>query len=765
MNVTSSRFATCILGALVAGLTLLVALLLYCNSQLPDVSQLLEVPLQAPTRIYSQEGLLIGELGELRRTPVPLQQVPPLLVAALVHTEDQRFFEHHGVDVRGLARAVLHSVKHRRKEQGASTLTMQVARNFFLSREKTFSRKIREILLALKIDRNLSKETILELYLNKVYFGKGAYGVAAAAEVYFGAPLHTLTLPQMALLAGLPQAPSAINPRNNPEAAKRRRNHVLYRMHQAQVIDQEAYHAARQAAVTCHDVSPLDRLDAPYFLEHIRQHLQKMYGATIYDAGWSVYTTLNEQAQHHAERALHDQLEVQAQQHEFQGPVAHLPAPEEGLPELIWQDALTSWEDHGPRSAGVLVHVTDSEIKAMDRSGTVFPVARPGAWICGRQPSCSLSQVLHEGDVFYFRTPMHTQERILTLKPRVNGALVALNPHTGAILAMVGGSDFKSSPFNRTTQAFRQAGSVIKPLIYTSALLHGYTPASVFNDAPLTRRDASQKKGWWQPQNSSRTFSGPLRLREALIRSRNLVSVRVLDAVGIQTVSADLMRFGLAPSRLPQNLSLALGTAPTTPMEIARSYATFINRGFLIEPHGVHHIEDMHGSVIEAHKAPWALSPEQAVAWSLADWPLAPRIVPEHTAYRMQHMLKEVIQHGTGRGAQSIGRFDLGGKTGTTNHQMDAWFSGVHPEVVCTTWMGHDTPESLHAYAAQTALPMWAQFMKHFLKGHPEMHVPQAEHLVATKIDPQTGRLASDEHAGVFEWFTPEERARLKPAH
>ncbi len=615
----------------------LALIFLYALWQLPSIQVLEDVHLQVPLKIYSQEGALLAEYGDKRRIPLTIDQIPKPLIHALLATEDARFYEHQGVDTRGLLRAAYILLSTGHKEQGGSTITMQVARNFFLTREKTFTRKLNEILLALKIERELPKEKILELYLNKVYFGKRAYGVAAAAEVYFGKTVSELTLPEMALLAGLPQAPSAINPLNNLKGAIKRRNHVLSRMLHYELISPADYEAACAAPLEAsYHARALD-FSAPYAAEMVRQILVDRFGEDIYTSGYAIYTTLQAHTQEYANEAVKVTLE------EYN-------------------------KAHGAHSI-----------------------------------------------------------------PEVGGALVALDPATGAIRALVGGYDFETSKFNRATQALRQPGSNFKPFIYAAAFEQGYTPATLINDAPVVFDDPSLAEGLWRPQNDNKEFYGPTRLRLGLTLSRNLVSIRLLQEVGISKTIPVLERFGFSADRLPRELSLALGTLTTTPLEMATAYATFANGGYKIQPYLIDRIEDRQGKIIEEAHHPRVCTE--------CDNP-APRILSAQDAYFITHILQDAIQNGTSRSARSLGRHDLAGKTGTTNNQNDAWYSGYNQHLVVTTWMGFDEPRSLNAYAAQTALPLWIRFMSKALKGVPDVPWPEPEGLVHLRIDPTTGLLA-----------------------
>ncbi|MES2212566.1 MAG: PBP1A family penicillin-binding protein [Pseudomonadota bacterium] len=737
------------------GVVLLVG---YCTTQLPSVDSLLDVRLQAPTRLLSQEGALIAEIGDTRRIPITIDQVPKPLIEAILATEDRRFYQHPGVDMRGLVRSTAHLVRHRNKGQGASTITMQVARNFFLTRQKTFSRKLTEVLLAFKIERHLSKDKILELYLNKIYFGKSAYGIAAAAEVYFGCTIDELSIAQMALLAGLPQAPSAINPVNNPKGALTRRNHVLSRMHHYHFIDDATYERAIAEPLNAGYYPAQSTVHAPYFTEHVRQQLIQKYGERVYTEGWIVYSTLNEKHQHAANAALQGKLLAYDKRHGFRGAVGHFEAPTEDHNTLAhWQERLHAFPKMGSLTPGVIVASTETEILALDRQGALLSINEAESqWVCAKTAkNCTAHTMANIGDVFYFEATKNNQW-IISQVPQANAALVSLVPDTGAISSMVGGFDFNVSHFNRVTQALRQSGSNFKPFIYTAALEQGYTTASIFNDAPFTLYDP-ESQTTWIPRNDDRTFTGLTRMRTALVRSRNIISVRILDSINLDKTLQTLEQFGFGTKKLPHTLSLALGAGLSTPLEIARGYAVFANGGYRITPFGIHHIETTRGEIIYKNPTEYVLNGQDDPFISSYPLPHAPRAVPATISYIVYHMLKDVIQQGTGQRAKVLKRNDLAGKTGTSNDEVDAWFSGFNRELVCVTWMGYDDPRSLKEFSASSALPMWIDFMRIALAGTPESNLPQPPGLINVRIDPKTGLLAHPQQKNaIFELFTPE---------
>lgn len=609
------------LSFLVAALCALVLYLFYANAQLPSVGILEEVQLQVPLRIYTADGKLIGEYGEKRRNPIALKEVPPKLVQAILATEDRRFYEHSGVDIRGLARASLNLVVKGRKDQGASTITMQVARNFFLTRKKTFTRKLNEILLAIKIERSLPKDKILELYLNKIYFGKRAYGVAAAAEVYYGKDISKLTLPEIAMLAGLPQAPSAINPLNDAAAALKRRNHVLKRMNHYGFISDKEYDSAVRAAETAKYYGSLLDLDAPFVAERARQEVVDLFGPEIYTSGYTVYTTVDSHLQDYAEEAVHKSLLSYDKRHGYRGAHQHF-AYKTKAEQQAARKALGELRAHAKLIPALIVELMPDKAKAILNSGqTIYihidqmrwarPVRANGS--LGAAPS-QPKDILKLGDIIYAE-PVNSNW-VLSQYPKVSAALVALKPSDGKILALVGGFDFYTSSFNRATQALRQPGSNFKPFIYAAALENGMSPNTVINDAPLVFNDSSLE-GVWRPQNDNKQFYGPTLLRTGLAQSRNLVTIRVLKAVGISRAMKVLDKFGFDENAMPHGLALALGTLEATPLKIASGYAVFANGGYQVTPHILSHIKDKEGRTVYTANSPRICSTcEQAVSTS-----------------------------------------------------------------------------------------------------------------------------------------------------
>jgi len=716
-----------------SGFVLASLLYVYLENQLPNVTDLRDVQLQVPLQVYTSDGKLIGEFGPVRRAPVNFNQIPTLLIDGVIATEDQRFYEHGGVDFRGLIRASINLIATGTKSEGASTITMQVARNFYLTRQKTFTRKFEEILLAMKIGREVSKDRILELYFNKIYFGQQAYGIAAAAQTYYGKKLSQLTLPEMAMLAGLPQAPSAINPITNPPAAKLRRDHVLYRMLDLKYITKAQYDSAINAPLDASYHGPPVQVSAPYVGAMVVQMMQQTYGSNVFTQSYKVFTTINSSYQLDANSALRQGLLAFDQRHGYRGPTAYIkniksatiPAMEKYL-KLI------------PSTNGLLpgiildIHQNNADILMGNGQPGVVP------W-SGMQwtRASSAKAILKSGDVIWVN-PLPDKTYQLAQIPKAQAAFVSVDPQTGGITSLVGGFDYRLSNFNRVTQAYRQPGSSFKPFLYASALAKGYTLASLFNDAPLVFNDPSANDGEWRPKNDEGEFSGPMRLRSALAHSVNLVSIRLLQAVGIPYATQFISQFGFSPQQLPQNLTMALGTATITPLQIANAYAAIANGGYRVNPYLIQSVTDGRGKVVFQYRPP------------------APVLILSPAIdFLITSAMKSVITSGTGSGALVLNRPDLAGKTGTTNHGVDTWFDGFNSQIVGVAWVGFDQMQPTHEVGAQAALPIWVAFMQNALQGMPESTEPQPTDVVSVKIDPATGLLARpDQTNAIFEYFT-----------
>lgn len=735
-----------------------VGILYYIEFQLYEVNELNTVKLQVPLQIYSHDGKLIAEYGEKRRVPIPYDQIPKQLINAVLATEDQRYFQHPGIDIPGLFRASFKLILTGKKQEGGSTITMQVARSFYLTRNKTFGRKLREILLALKINHKLSKEKILELYLNKIFLGARAYGVEAAAEIYYGKHLNELSLDQYAMLAGLPQAPSALNPISHPKAALKRRDHVLARMYELHYIDQKAYQEAVNAPLNAryHDLQT--QLKASYVAELVRLQLEQMYGDGIYTDGFDVFTTIDSRLQNAANRAVRDKLLDYDQRHGYRGPEKNLGAPD--LTDMEkWEQILNNTPVINELEPAAVVDMSKQSITALRANGSMVTIPWQGlSWArkqinadyLGRNPS-KASDILQLGDLI--RITQTSQGWRLAQLPHAEAGLVALNPDDGGILALVGGFDFQLSKFNRITNAQLQPGSSFKPFIYSAALDKGFTLASIINDAPIVVENPTDNS-LWRPQNDEKRFYGPQRLREGLIHSRNLVSIRLLDLIGIPYAVSYAQRFGFSPNQLPSSLSLALGTAQATPLQMATGYAVFANGGFRVVPFAIDNIRNTQGTVIYQAKPLVACRNCAPLPANTQDNSHAPRVISAQTAFLITSALHDVIQFGTATEARNLKRNDLAGKTGTTQNQRDAWFAGYNPNLVTVAWVGFDQPQSLHEYGNKAALPMWMEFMQAALKDVPERALEQPPGIVNVRIDPLTGkRAAANDPVARFEYF------------
>lgn len=774
------------------------AITFFIIPSLPSIESLKDVQFQVPLRVYSRDKKLIAEFGEKKRAPLAYEEIPPLMVQAVLAAEDNRFFEHPGVDYQGLLRAAFYLLRTGEKGQGGSTITMQVARNFFLSREKTYLRKLNEILLALKIENELSKQDILALYLNKIYLGNRAYGVGAAAQVYYGLPVGQLSIAQLAMVAGLPKAPSRYNPIINPARALLRRNYVLGRMFDLDFINEEEHTLARDTLddASLHGLSK--EVAAPYIAEMVRAEMVERYGDETYSAGYNVFTSVNSTMQTAANKAQRNALLAYDARHGYRGPLAHHELVEENGEESgeeQWAPLLRPHREiNGLLSALVLATTEQSAVVYEPRRG-VLRLDWPGlSWAApsvakghvGEAPKLA-ADILSRGDVIYIRETIEakTGESLwwLAQVPEVEGALVSLNPNDGAIRALVGGFNFQQSKFNRVTQAERQPGSNFKPFTYSAGLEKGFTPASLINDAPVVFEDEGLE-ATWRPENYSGKVFGPTRLRQALVKSRNLVSIRLLRAIGIGYAINYASRFGFDKKRLPRDLSLALGSGAVTPLEIVSGFSVFANGGYRAVPYFIDRIEDAEGEVLyraepftvcegcqeklqtmEAVAVEAALNPEfepfvgPPIAEDVMPVNIAPQVLTPQNAYLIRSMMRDVIRFGTGRRALALRRPDLAGKTGTTNDQHDAWFSGYTSNLVTTAWVGFDKPQPLGARetGGRAALPMWIEFMRTALKGLPVIVPEQPPGLVTVRIDPETGLLAKAGHPNaIFETFRQE---------
>ena len=729
---------------------------LYLSPNLPSVESLRSIQLQIPLRVYSADNKLIAEFGEMRRAPIRFADIPQEFVDALLAAEDDNFANHYGVDPTSLMRAATQLLKSGEIQSGGSTITMQVAKNFFLTNERSFLRKATEILLALQIERELSKPEIFELYVNKIYLGNRAYGIEAAAQIYYGKSMQELSLAQMAMIAGLPKAPSRYNPLANPERSKLRRDWILGRMLSLGKIDRYRYEQALQEPATAgyHLASP--ELEAPYIAEMARAEMVARYGSAAYTEGYRVTTTVPSDLQNAAVQAVRQGLMEYDQRHGYRGPELRLGAAD----VQTWQSSLQKLKVLGALEPAAVQSVTREHIQVLLRDGSSVTVLWPTMkWARKFLHTNSLgpapqkpSDVVAVGDVIRVLQDEQGQYRLAQV-PAAQSALSALDPQTGAIMALVGGFSFEQSHYNRAVQAKRQPGSSFKPFVYSAALDAGYTAATLVNDAPIVFVD-QQQDTVWRPKNDTNTFLGPIRLREALYKSRNLVSIRLLQSIGIDYSINYISKFGFNPQDLPRNFSLALGTANLTPLEITTGWASFANGGYRVKPYLIDKIESRDGSVL------FAANPERVPNPYLPNAAPATRIIDERTAFIMTSLLQDVIKRGTARRALSLGRQDLAGKTGTTNESKDSWFSGYNADLVTSVWAGFDQPQSLgrREYGGTVALPIWMSFMGQALKDKPEHLPPEPEGIVSLRIDPRSGRLAHAESADAYyELFKSED--------
>lgn len=773
-----------------------IGALQYLRPDLPDVATLRDVDLQVPLRIYSRDGLLIAQFGEQRRIPLNLEQIPQRLIDAILAAEDDRFFEHNGVDYQGLARAMGRNLMSGDMGEGGSTITMQLTRGIFLTPEKTYRRKLVEIFLTLRIEQLFSKQEILALYLNRIFLGQRAYGVGAAAEVYFGKTMDQLSLAEMALIAGLPQRPSRDNPVANPEYAKQRRAYVLRRLLEKGTISQAEHDVAASTPVQSQLHGPSVALDAPFVAEMVRTDLLARMGPSIYTAGYKVVTTVDSRLQGAAVRALRLALLEYDLRHGYRGAAGHIDL-NPSASEADWDAAISVYPDRGTLIPALVTGVEGRSVRAFARGEGNISIpwsglewARPAAADggVGKAPE-SAGKILSVGDIIYVAQELAGPWRLMQV-PDAEGAFVAIDPQDGAVTALSGGFDYYASNYNRAVQAKRQPGSSFKPLLYSAALEKGFTPATLINDAPLVFNDASLE-ATWRPQNSSREFYGPTRLREALVRSRNLVSIRILNDLGPAYATDYIQRFGFAPDSLPQNLTLALGTALVSPLEMASAYAIFANGGYRVTPYFIERVEDADGKVVFTAEPKYAcgecnelttsgvvdtatatvritapapsgdgIDPSQEPASSQPAKPsgdaLAPQAISPQNAYLMTDMMMDVIRRGTATRARSLQRDDIAGKTGTTNDRRDAWFLGFNADLVGAAWVGFDQERSLgpREEGARTALPMWIYFMSEALKGTPQHRLPAPPGLVTMRISTETGGPAGPGESGtIFETF------------
>jgi penicillin-binding protein 1A len=782
-----------LLAAAALGVTGAIALALagayqYLKPALPDVAAIRDIQLQVPMRVYSRDGRLIDQFGEQRRIPLSFEQIPAQMVNAVLAAEDDGFFEHRGVDYAGLTRATIRHLMSGEKSEGGSTITMQLTRGIFLSPEKSYRRKLLEIFLTLRIEQQFTKQEILTLYLNKMFLGQRAYGIGAAAEVYFGKTIDQLTLPEIALIAGTFRSPSRDNPVASADLAKQRRSYVLRRMREKGFITDREHAAANATPVLSKLHGYAVEVEAPYVAEMVRSELFARYGSNAYTDGYTVITTVDSRLQKAAVRALRAGLLEYDQRHGFRGPAGRV-ALTEASRESDWADLLDDFPTRGGLQPAVVLSVDERSAVAWSRREGRINLGWSGiSW--ARKPLADgsvgpplqrASDVLARGDVIYVAQELSGSWRMVQI-PEAQAAFVAMDPKDGAIAALVGGFDYFASAFNRAVQARRQPGSAFKPFLYSAALDRGFTAASIINDAPWVVDDPSLESTW-RPQNDSREFRGPMRLREALVRSRNLVSIRVMHALGPAYATQYIERFGFPEKSLPRNLTLALGTAQVSPLQMAGGYAVFANGGYRVEPYFIQRIEASDGKPVfeasplfacdrcleptpelvaaEGARIPAApLTTTDVARWGGLNYfdqkQLAPQVISPQNAYVMTDMMADVIRRGTGARAMVLKRGDLAGKTGTTNDGRDAWFCGYNGSLVGTSWVGFDQERPLGRgeQGSRTALPIWIYFMAEALHGTPEDRRPPPPGLVTMRISAETGLVARpDDENAMFETF------------
>ena len=777
--------ASVMLVTLLAGYALACSFV-YLEPSLPTTQAMRSIEMQVPLRVYSRSGGLIAQIGEQRRNPVTYEQIPELVKHAFLAAEDDRFFEHHGIDYTGVVRAVLVDLVSGKETQGASTITMQAARNMFLTFDKTIRRKLQETFVTYEMEREFTKQEIFSLYLNKIFFGQRAYGVAAAAEAFFGKTLDQLSIAEAATLAGVPKAPSRYNPIVSPQMAAGRRSYVLRRMRELGYIDAQAADAANKEPVLARQHAPPFDVEAPYVAEMARLEIRQRFGAAAESTGYRVYTTVDGRLQAAANRAVRIGLIEYDRRHGWRGPVGHVDVSDATNPAQL-EELVGEYSTVGDLTPAIVVSVAEKAVRVYVKSRGPAQIDWDGLSWARKASGDSLApapksagEIVARGDVVYVVAGSGPVAQLGQI-PEAQSALVALDPRDGGIAALVGGFDYFSNKYNRVTQAKRLPGSGFKPFLYSSALENGFTPASVLLDAPFVLEGNGIEESWRPKNDSGGRFHGPTRLREALVFSRNLVSIRLLRELGTPYVIDYVTRFGFDKRALPQNLTLALGTVQATPLEIAVGYSVFANGGYRVQPYFIERIENAAGQVV------WQAQPriacdECAQQVSLADVPLkgtpyevlqsadavrggrgalppnqvAERVISPQNAYIMTDMMSDVIKRGTGVRARALGRTDIAGKTGTTNQAIDTWFNGFTPDLEATVWVGYDQERPLgeSEQGSRTALPIWMHFMREALKGVPELRRPMPDGVVSLRISRDTGALVSNENPdGINELF------------
>lgn len=725
----------------------LAAILAYPN--LPSLEALTDYRPKIPLRIYSAEGTLLSEFGEERRALVKISEVPEVMKQAILAAEDDRFYEHGGVDYMGVIRAAFSNFTSGSAKQGASTITMQVARNFFLTKEKTLTRKFNEVMLTFKIEHNLSKDEILQLYINQIYLGQRAYGFATAAQVYFGKPLGQVTIAEAAMLAGLPKAPSSYNPVVNPKRAKLRQLYVLRRMHELNYISDEQFELAQQQPIVTLRGNQEFGIKADYLSEMVRQAVYEKYQEDTYTQGFRVYTTIRQQDQLAAYQAVRTGVLEYDRRQGYRGPEGFVDLHGDTSNAELLDETLQDVEDSDDLIPAVVLEASPKLVRAYCKGGEIAEVS--GDALLFAQPALNkkvaLNQRINIGSIVRLRKDDKGVWQINQL-PQVEAAFVSGDPRNGAIYSLVGGFDFNRNQFNHITQAWRQPGSSFKPFVYSAALEKGFTPATVINDAPLIFDAEQTGNEPWEPKNYDGKFEGPMRMRQALIKSKNLVSIRILQSITPQYAKDYITKFGFDATKYPAYLTMALGAGSVLPLQMLAGYSVFANGGFLVTPYFIDRIEDARGTVLSK------TTPEVPGNG-------AKQVIDVRNAFTMVNMLQDVVKHGTGIRAMQLGRQDLAGKTGTTNDSIDAWFCGFHPTVVGIAWMGYDQPRSLgdRETGGGAALPIWMSYMEKVLKDVPEAVYTMPDNMASVHINEDGYR---DDNSPRIEYFYQE---NVPPEH
>ncbi len=736
-----------VLGASLIGILLIVFAALVIIPTLPSLEVLTDYRPKIPLRIYSAEGLLIGEFGEERRDFVKINETPTHLKQAILAAEDDRFYQHGGVDYIGILRAAYSNFNGGGALQGASTITMQVARNFFLTKEKTLTRKFSEALLAFKIEHSLSKDKILELYINQIYLGQRSYGFSAAAQTYFGKSLDEINLAEAAMLAGLPKAPSRFNPVVNSKRAKIRQRYVLKRMHELDYISNEQFSMAEKQPLSIHRQVRDFAMPAEYVVEMARQVIYQRFGEEAYTRGIKVYTTVRKSDQDAANEALRKGALEYDNRHGYRGPEGFidLPRNDTNLKKNL-EEALQAFHDSNDILIAVVLSTSLNSVKAYHKGGEVIQISGDGLKFAKRfltdDPKVGNKRI-RPGALIRIKKNEKNVWQIVQL-PQIEAALVAIDPTDGMIRALAGGFDFNLNQFNHVTQAWRQPGSSFKPFIYSASLEKGFTPATIINDAPLFFDAAQTGSKSWEPKNFDGKFSGPIRMRVALTHSKNLASIRILQSIGLRYAQDYITRFGFDSDRHPPFLPMALGAGSVTPLQMAVGYAAFANGGFRIHPYFIERIEDDEGRILE-HAQP-------VIAGKNAKQVIDPR-----NAFLMTSMMQDVIQRGTATMAKRLGRNDIAGKTGTTSNFIDTWFCGFQKNLVTVSWAGFDEPKTLgkNETGGRVALPIWINYMEKALKDIPVATYTPPQGITIAKINPETG--LREERGAMSEYFFNEQ--------